>query len=124
LLKTYSSIDPSAGLEAAKKSLQELQKKWEKIGKVPKDKIREVEDKLRAIESRVKSAEQDHWRKSDPASIDRSNSVITQLETSIAKLEAELVTANATGDKKKIDNATEALAARKAWLETVVAAAK
>lgn len=123
LLKTYSSIDPSSGLEAAKKSLQELQKKWEKIGKVPKDKIREVEDKLRAIESRVKAAEQDQWRKSDPASIDRSNSVISQLETAIAKLETELVTANATGDKKKIDNATEALEARKAWLATVKASA-
>lgn len=123
LLKTYSGIDPDKGLEAAKKSLQELQKKWEKIGKVPKDKVREVEDKLRAIESRVRSAEQDHWRKSDPASIDRSNSVISQLEKAISKLELELTSANATGDKRKIEKAQEALDARKAWLETVKAAA-
>ncbi len=123
LLKAYSGIDPSAGIDAAKKSLQELQKKWEKIGKVPKDKVREVEDKLRAIESRVKAAEQDHWRKSDPASIDRSNSVISQLETAIEKLESELVKANATGDKRKMADASEALEARRAWLETVKAAA-
>ncbi len=124
LLKAYSGIDPSAGIDAAKKSLQELQKKWEKIGKVPKDKVREVEDKLRAIESRVKAAEQDHWRKSDPASIDRSNSVISQLETAIEKLESELVKANATGDKRKMADASEALEARRAWLETVKAAAR
>lgn len=124
LIKSYQDIDPSKGLDAAKKSLQELQKKWEKIGKVPKDKIREVEDKLRTIETRVRNAEQDHWRKSDPASIDRSNSVIAQLEASITKLESELATANASGDKKKISNATEALSARKAWLETVIAASK
>jgi SMC interacting uncharacterized protein involved in chromosome segregation len=123
LLKAYSGIDPSTGIDAAKKSLQELQKKWEKIGKVPKDKVREVEDKLRAIESRVKAAEQDHWRKSDPASIDRSNSVISQLETAIEKLESELVKANATGDKRKMADASEALEARRAWLETVKAAA-
>lgn len=123
LIKTYSSIDPSKGLDEAKRSLQELQKKWEKIGKVPKDKIREIEDKLRAIESRVRTAEQDHWRKSDPASIDRSNSVISQLESSIEKLEMALKAASATNDKKKIADATEALEARKAWLETVRAAA-
>ncbi|MEY3129566.1 MAG: hypothetical protein RL405_886 [Actinomycetota bacterium] len=123
LLKTYSDIDPSKGLDEAKRRLQELQKKWEKVGKIPKEKIREVEDKLRAIENKVKSAEQDHWRKSDPASIDRSNSVISQLETAIAKLETELAKATATGNDKKIKDATDALSARRAWLETVRASA-
>ncbi len=123
LLKQYSAIDPSNDLDEAKKLLQELQKKWEKIGRVPKEKLREVEDKLRAIENKVRSAEQDLWRKSDPASIDRSNSVITQLEDSIQKLEAELASATAAKNEKKIKEVTEALAARKAWLETVKAAA-
>ena len=123
LLKQYSAIDPAKGLEEAKRSLLELQKKWEKIGRVPKDKLREVEDKLKAIESKVKSAEQDHWRKTDPASIDRSNSVINQLEESIKKLENELAAATASKNDKKIKDATEALSARKAWLETVKAAA-
>lgn len=123
LLKQYSAIDPSKDLDEAKKLLQELQKKWEKIGRVPKEKLREVEDKLRAIENKVRSAEQDLWRKSDPASIDRSNSVITQLEDSIQKLEAELASATAAKNEKKIKEVTEALAARKAWLETVKAAA-
>ena len=123
LIKQYSSIDPTKGLDEAKKQLQELQKKWEKIGRIPKEKLREVEDKLRAIEGKVRDAEQDHWRKSDPASIDRSNSVIAQLEDSITKLEKELVAATASNNDKKIKDATEALAARKAWLETVKAAA-
>jgi hypothetical protein len=123
LLKQYSTIDPSKGLDEAKKQLQELQKKWEKIGRIPKEKLREVEDKLRAIENKVRTAEQDHWRKSDPASIDRSNSVISQLEDSIKKLESDLSAATASKNDKKIKEATEALAARKAWLETVKAAA-
>mgnify|MGYP000098851456 FL=1 len=123
LIKQYSEIDPAKGLDEAKKQLQELQKKWEKIGRIPKDKLREVEDKLRAIESKVRNAEQDHWRKTDPASIDRSNSVISQLEESIKKLDSELAAATASKNEKKIKEATEALAARKAWLETVKAAA-
>lgn len=123
LLNTYSTIDPAKGLDEAKKLLLELQKKWEKIGRVPKDKLREVEDKLRAIESKVRNAEQDHWRKTDPASIARSNSVISQLEDAIKKLEADLAAATAAKNDKKIKDAKEALEARKAWLETVKAAA-
>ena len=123
LLKQYSHIDPANGLDESKKLLQELSKKWEKIGRVPKEKLREVEDKLRAIENKVRTAEQDHWRKTDPASIDRSNSVINQLEDSIKKLEAELTAATTAKNDKKIKEATEALSARKAWLETVKAAA-
>ncbi|MFM6977486.1 MAG: DUF349 domain-containing protein [Micrococcales bacterium] len=123
LLKQYSAIDPAKGLDEAKKQLHELQKKWEKIGRVPKEKLREVEDKLRAIESRVREAEQDHWRKTDPASIDRSNSVIAQLQDSIVKLESELAAATASKNEKKIKDATAALTARKAWLDTVKAAA-
>lgn len=121
ILKDAESIDPVKDLTAAKKSLLEIQKRWEKAGKVPKDKIRVTEDKLRAIESKVKQAEQDHWRKTDPAAIDRSNGVIAQLEDSIAKLDADLKKATDTKDAAKIKAATEALEARKSWLEVVKA---
>jgi len=43
------------------------------------------------------------------------------LEDSIKKLEAALEKATATKDAKKIKDATEALEARKAWLEVVKA---
>jgi len=121
LLKEGVKIDPSKDLATAKKQLQDLQSKWEKAGKVPKDKIREVEDKLRAIENKVRQAEEDNWRKTDPAAQARANDVVSQLEDSIKKLEAELATATASKDKKKIDDATSALAARKSWLEVVKA---
>ena len=121
ILKDASSIDPEKDLAAAKKTLQSIQQRWEKIGRVPKDKLREIEDKLRAIEARVRKVEEDQWRKSDPAAIERSNSVTVQLEDSIRKLAAALEKATATQDSKKIKDATEALEARKAWLEVVKA---
>ena len=123
LLRQYADIDPKADLAKAKQQLAELSKKWEKAGRVPKDKIREVEDKLRAIESRVREVEQDQWRKSDPATIERNNSVISQLEEGIAKLEKELAAATASGNAKKVTEAKDALEARKAWLKAVQAAA-
>lgn len=121
LLKEAAQINPAKDLAEAKKQLQAVQSKWEKAGKVPKDKVREVEDKLRAIEAKVRQAEEDNWRKTDPAAQARANDVLAQLEDSIAKLEADLAKATAGKDKKKIDDASAALAARKAWLEVVKA---
>jgi hypothetical protein len=124
ILKDAASIDPQKDLASAKKQLLAIQQRWEKAGRVPKDKLRETEDKLRAIEQSVRKAEEEHWRKTDPAAIDRSNGVIAQLEDSIAKLEADLAAAKAKKDAKATEKATEALNARKAWLEVVVASMK
>ncbi len=121
IIKDAASIDPEKDLAGAKKALQVIQQRWEKAGKVPKDKLRETEDKLRAIEAKVRKVEEEQWRKTDPAAIERSNSVTTQLEDSIKKLEVALEKATASKDAKKIKDATEALEARKAWLEVVKA---
>ena len=121
ILKDAASIDPEKDLAGAKKALQLIQQRWEKAGKVPKDKLRETEDKLRAIEAKVRKVEDDEWRKTDPAAIERSNSVTAQLQDSIKKLEVALEKATASKDAKKIKDATEALEARKAWLEVVKA---
>lgn len=121
LLLEASKIDPTRDAKAAKTQLLSVQQKWEKIGKVPRDKVREIEDKLRAIETKVKAAEQELWRKTDPATKDRTDSVVGQLEQSIVKLETELAKATESKNDKAIKDAQEALEARKAWLKVVLA---
>lgn len=121
LLKEGAAIDPAKDLAAAKAALRDLQSRWEKAGKVPREKVREVEDKMRAIENRVRAAEQEEWRKSDPAVQARNNSLLGQLEATIAKLEAELADAKAKKDSKAVEEATAALEARKAWLKVIQA---
>ena len=123
ILKDAAKIDPSKGLAEAKNALREIQSRWEKAGKVPRDKVREVEDKLRAIENKVRDAEQEEWRKSDPAVQARNNAVLDQLHASIAKLESDLAAAKAKNDTKKTKELSEALEARKAWLKVVEASA-
>jgi len=121
LLDEAEKIDPSKDLAAAKSTLQNIQSRWEKAGKVPRDSIKKIDDRLKAVESKIKSVEAEIWRKSDPATVDRTNSVRSQLEASIAKLEADLEQAKATGDTKKIADATEALETKQAWLAVVIA---
>lgn len=119
IIADAEKIDPTSNLAEAKKQLILLQTRYEKAGKVPRDKIRETDDRMRAVEKRVKEAEQEHWRKSDPAAIERTNGVLSQLEDSIRKLEQELKTAEAANDGSKIQKAKDALEARKSWLEVV-----
>ena len=119
LLVEAEKIDASKDLAAAKKQLQSVQTRWEKAGRVPREKLREVEDRLKAVETKIRKAEEEQWRKTDPEAIARTNSVLEQLDTAIAKLEKQLETAKATKDAKKIKDAQEALDARKEWREIV-----
>lgn len=121
LLEEAEKIDPSKDLAQAKTAVQSIQSRWEKAGKVPRDSIRKIEDRLKAVESKIKNVEAEIWRKSDPATVDRTNSVRSQLEASIEKLEKDLEAAKASGDAKKIIEATEALETKKAWLSVVIA---
>jgi hypothetical protein len=112
-------LDPSINLAEAKKQLLSLQAKYEKAGKVPKDKIKETDSRMKTVEKKFKDFEQEQWRASDPAAIERTNSVVSQLLDSIEKLEKELVGAEASNDPSRITKAKEALQARKSWLEVV-----
>jgi hypothetical protein len=120
LLEEAEKIDVS-NLDSAKAAMKSIQARWEKAGKVPRDSMRSTEDRLKAVEQKIKGIEQENWRKTDPATIDRTNSVRTQLEAAIAKLESELAQVQQSGDASKIAKATEALETKKAWLAVVIA---
>lgn len=119
LIAEAEKLDPAKNLAEAKKQLLSIQQRYEKAGKVPKDKIRESDDRMRAVEKKFKDIEQEQWRKSDPAAIERTNGVLSQLELSIANLESDLSAATAANDTRKTKELTDALAARKSWLEVV-----
>jgi hypothetical protein len=103
----------------ARTALLSVQSRWDKIGKVPRDKVKVIEDRLRKVENAVRKLDEDHWQRSDPEKQARSQGLASQLHEAIAKLERELADAQASGDKKKIAAAQEALDARKIWLNAL-----
>jgi hypothetical protein len=103
----------------ARETLLSIQRRWDKIGKVPRDKVKVVEDRLRKVETAVRKLDEDHWQRTDPEKQARSQGLASQLHDAIARLEVELADAKASGDKKKIDSAQEALDARKVWLDAL-----
>jgi hypothetical protein len=104
---------------AARKTLTDIQRRWDEIGKVPRDAVRRIEDRLRAVESHVRGMEDEHWKQSDPERKARTTGLASQLEDAIGKLEAELADAEASGDARRIKDAREALDARRIWLDAL-----
>ena len=98
---------------AARKQLTAIQLRWDEIGRVPREALREIEGQLRRIEDHVKGLEDEHWRKTNPETKARSEGLRGQLESSIAELEAEIAGAK---DAKAKASAEEKLATQKSWL--------
>ena len=103
----------------AREALLSVQERWDRIGKVPRDKVRTVEDRLRKVEAAVRRLDEEHWEKHNPEREARSEGLASQLQAAIAKLEKELADAQAEGDARKIAEAQEALDARRVWLDAI-----
>ncbi len=101
---------------AARKRLTELQLKWDEIGRVPREAVRDIEGKIRKIEDHVKSLEEEHWRKTNPETKARSEGLRGQLETSIAELKTEIEQAK---DAKTKAEAEQKLATQESWLAAI-----
>ena len=105
--------------DAARKALTAIQLKWDEIGRVPREALRDVEGKLRKIEDHVKGLEDEHWRKTNPETKARSEGLRGQLEASIAELTAEAEAARAAGNAKAQAAAEEKLATQQSWLAAI-----
>jgi hypothetical protein len=96
--------------------LTAVQIRWDEVGRVPREALREIEGRLRKVEEHVKSLEEDHWRKTNPETKARSEGLRGQLEASISELTAELEAARAKGDKKAQSAAEAKLQTQQSWL--------
>lgn len=123
ILAEAEALDPKADLAGAKAALRSIQDRWEAAGKVPRDAMHSVESRLRAVEAAVRDADQAQWHRTNPETRARAEGALSQLESAIAGLEADLASAEASGNARKATEARAALDARRSWLEQVKRAA-
>jgi hypothetical protein len=113
LLAEAETIDPSkSGLEAARAALHKIQDQWDQIGKVPRERVRDLEGKLRAIEERIRSAADAQWRRADPEAEARA----AQFRERVEQFEAQAAKARAAGDKRRAEQAEAQAAQWREWL--------
>ncbi|GAA1471974.1 DUF349 domain-containing protein [Corynebacterium felinum] len=116
LIAEYApQIDPATDLDGARAKLRELQEKWEEIGFVPRNRVREFEDKLSKIEATVSSAAEAQWRRTDPEAQARAAQFI-------AKVKEFTEAAQAAEAKGKTKDAEKLRAQAAQWQEWADAA--
>jgi hypothetical protein len=113
LLAEAEKINPQGDLDAARAQLHRIQERWEQIGKVPRDRIRELEGKLRAVEEKVRHAADAQWRRTDPEAEARA----AQFRERVAQFEAQAEKARASGDKRRAEQAEAQAAQWREWLQ-------
>ena len=112
LLTEADSIDPATDLEGARTALHRLQDQWDQIGKVPRERIRDLEAKLRSVEEKVRNAADSRWRRTDPEAEARA----AQFRERVAQFEAQAAKAKAAGDKRRAEQAEAQAAQWREWL--------
>ena len=105
LIVEAEALLPVKDLDAAKKAFRDLADKWEAAGKVPRDRMKDLEGRMRTVENAIRAVEDDQWKRSDPEKSARANDMVTKLEDAIAKVEADLEKARAAGNDKKVKRA-------------------
>jgi len=103
----------------AREALTSIQRRWDEIGKVPRDQVKPVEDRLRKVEAAVRKLDEEHWSRNNPEKKARSEGLASQLTDAIDKLQREIDDAKTAGDSAKVKELQEALDARKIWLDAL-----
>ncbi|MBK0418174.1 DUF349 domain-containing protein [Leucobacter sp. CSA1] len=119
LLDEAEPILQDADRVSARKKLTAIQLRWDEIGRVPRESLRQVEGRLRKIEDHVKELEDEHWRKTNPETKARSEGLRGQLEASIAELTETIDAAKASGDSRAQAEAEQKLATQQSWLAAI-----
>ncbi|KAB1503763.1 DUF349 domain-containing protein [Corynebacterium sp. 320] len=108
-----AKINPDNGLDKAKSALRDLQDKWEEIGFVPRNRVREFEDKIAQLERRVSEAEEAQWRKTDPEVQSRA----AQFQAKVDQLNGEAAAAESRGDSARAAQLREQAAQWSQWAQ-------
>jgi hypothetical protein len=116
LLTEAEKLLPVTDSRAARSTLRSIQERWEKAGPVPRDAQDRLEGGLRKIEEALRKAEDSQWRRTNPEALSRARGTVEQIRAAITQLEKRLAKAQASGDQKAQQQATEAIEARQSWL--------
>ena len=116
LLEEAGKLVPVTDVRAARATLRGIQERWEQAGPVPREAHERLESGLRRIEDAVRKAEDAQWRRSNPEALARARGTVDQLRSAITGLEEQLAKAQGADNPRAVQEAQEALDARRSWL--------
>jgi hypothetical protein len=117
LLVEAEALLPIQDLDAAKRAFRDIADRWDAAGKVPRDRMKDLEGRIRKVEQAIRTLEEEHWKRSDPEKSARADDMVSKLEDAIAKVEQDLEKARAAGNDKKVKELEDNLESRQSFLE-------
>ena len=117
LLVEAEALLPVTDVDAAKRAFRDIAERWDAAGKVPRDRMKDLEGRIRRVEQEIRGVEDEQWRRSDPEKSARADDMVSKLEAAIADVEADLAKAKAAGNEKKVKELEDNLASRQSFLE-------
>jgi len=117
LLVEAEALVPVTDIEVAKRAFRDIADRWDAAGKVPRERMKELEGRIRKVEQEIRGVEEEQWRRSDPEKSARADDMVAKLEAAIATVEADLEKARAAGNDKKVKELEDNLASRQSFLE-------
>jgi len=117
ILVEAETLVPVTDLEVAKRTFRDLADRWDAAGKVPRDRMKELEGRMRKVEQAIRAVEDEQWSRSDPEKSARADDMIGKLEAGIAEAQARLDKAAAAGDERKVKDLQGELESKQAFLE-------
>lgn len=117
LLVEAEALVPVGDVENAKRAFRDIADRWDAAGKVPRDRMKELEGRIRKVEQAIRAVEDEQWKRSDPEKSARAGDMVLKLEAAIAQVQAELDQARAAGNGKLVRDLEENLASRQQFLD-------
>ncbi|WP_297751228.1 DUF349 domain-containing protein [uncultured Tessaracoccus sp.] len=103
--------------EQAKSIHRDFLTKFNEVGHVPRNAMRDMDNRVRRINERVSDLEAEEWRRTDPEARQRADDMVTKFQEQVDKLTKQLADAEAKGDERKAKDVRKSLETYTAWLE-------
>lgn len=104
-------------VEQAKSIHRDFLTKFNEVGHVPRNAMRDMDNRVRRINERVSDLEAEEWRRTDPEARQRADDMVTKFQEQVDKLAKQLADAEAKGDERKAKDVRKSLETYTAWLE-------
>ncbi|MDQ1643862.1 MAG: hypothetical protein QOJ50_46 [Cryptosporangiaceae bacterium] len=100
-------------VKSAQSTLRDIHRRWEDIGRVPREAMGPLDRRLRAVEEDIRDAADAEWRRSAA----ESNPLLEQMRAQVAEAEQKLEKARAAGDARRVADAQKALDSKRQFLQ-------
>ncbi len=116
ILTDAEKLLPIGDPDAARKAWHDIADRWEAAGKVPRDRMSELEGRIRKIENAVREAGEKKWKSTDPEKSARADDMIGKLERALDETRDKLTAAETRDDAKKVKDLQADIASKEAFL--------